>query len=383
MGTAAPPLPVARGEIAPAARGVLELARGAPAPRSAAATDGTVCSWSPARWRQAYEIAFAERLAPLAWLRSGDTIRACAPPDVQSRWRGYVVTLHDRGERQLTLLTGAVRAMEAAGTRPIVLKGLPLAARLYGERNHWIRATADCDLFVALSERAAARSALLGDGWRPFAGSAPHEEAFIRDGDVPAERFFLELHSTLQDDRHAHLPAAAPESAPVAIGGVILRAHAGVLVPAYLAAHLAKHRLAPLLWLFDFAALWDALGEPERRASREAARGLRLGRYLAWAADRAALLAPAAAGERDALRALGFRGDARRDAHPLYRDLVLAHDPFDAMHALGAWLWPLPLRSDWRGLLRRWRSRLGKGLASYSRTTTRYDRAPSNHPRSS
>ena len=45
--------------------------------------------------------------------------------------------------------------------------------------------------------------------------------------------------------------------------------------------------MAPLLWLVDFAVLWNALSETERVQAESAARRAGLDRYLHWARRRA------------------------------------------------------------------------------------------------
>ncbi len=340
------------GENDAAVAHALRLALGNTAERDAPAS---------APWNVVYDVAFRERLAPLAWLRSGDIIRRDAPPDVRDRWRAYVVALHAHGERQLALLADAVGAMRHAGILPVVIKGLPLAARLYGE--YWVRATGDLDLYIPLASRDVARRVLVERGWRAFAGTAPGEEAFMRD--EREGRFYIEVHSTAADERLEHLPLSAPEGEPTQLGGYALDVQGGPLLPAYLAAHLSKHRLAPLLWFVDFRTLWQSLSATQREAAHRAAIAARLSGYLHWAIATTDAVVGAARGELPALRALGCHGPGRRDQHPLFRDVALAQGRLDALRALGAWLLPRPLRTNWRAIARRYRIRAGKGLRYY------------------
>lgn len=312
-------------------------------------------------WDAVYDVAFRERLAPLAWLRSGAIIRRDAPPAVRDRWRSYVVALHAHGARQLALMADTIAAMRGGGVVPVVLKGLPLAARLYGE--YWVRATGDTDLYIPLECRDAARRVLLEGGWLAFAGTAPGEEAFVRD--EREGRFYVEVHSTAADERLEHLPLCAPCGEPARVEGYSFDVHSGPLLPAQLAAHLAKHRLAPLLWFVDFHTLWQSLSASQREAALRAATTVRLSGYLRWAVARSDAVVPASRGEPAALRALGCHGNARRDHHPLIRDIALAQSRGDALRVLGAWVLPRPLRSDWRAIARRYRIRAGKGLRYY------------------
>ena len=289
-----------------------------------------------------------------SWLRSGAVIRARAPAGIVGQWRSVAVDADARGRRQEDALLAGLRAMERAGVEGVVLKGSPLATRLYG--NAHVRATADIDLGVPLARRAAARSALEREGWVHHDGESPWEESMTRpDGD---RSMYLDVHSSLLDHTLAHLPTPPPASEMMTVEGQSVRAHAGPLVPAFLASHLAKHRLAPLLWLLDLRTLWATMDELARRdAVREAERA-GLARYLSWGVRRTGLLAPAAEGDRGALRALGFRGRGRRDVHPMYRDALLAPDMASAVRVIGAWVWPRPLRDDPRAFARRCAARI-------------------------
>lgn len=326
------------------ARWVLCLATGAEIPGGA----------SPS-WEAVLRMSVAERCAPLSWLRSGAVIRARAPAAVVGQWRSVAVDADARARRQLDALLSGLRAMEHAGVEAVVLKGAPLAARLYG--NAHLRATADIDLWVPDARRAAARSALERAGWTHQDGAPPWAETMTRpDGD---RSMYLDVHSSLLDHTLAHLPARPPASESISLEGQSIRAHAGPLVPGFLASHLAKHRLAPLLWLLDLRTLWATLDEAARRDAVRAAEQAGLARYLSWGVRRTLLLAPAAEGDRGALRALGFSAGGRRDAHPMYRDALLAPDVASAVRVIGAWVWPRPLRHDPRAFARRCAARIG------------------------
>lgn len=329
------------------ARWMLCLATGAPIPDEAA----------PA-WDAVLRMSVAERCASLAWLRSGEVIRARAPADAVGRWRSVAVDADARSRRQLQALLGVLRALEGAGIDAVVLKGAPLSQRLYG--NAHVRATADADLWVPLAQRTRAREVLARDGWVHADGHPPWEESLTRpDRD---RQLYLDVHSSLLDHTLAHLPAPPPASERAVVDGHDLRAHTGPLVAAFLASHMAKHRLAPLLWLLDLGALWAALEEPARGGAVRDAERAGLGKYLSWGLARTRLVAPAAAGDTAALRALGFEGASRRDAHPVYRDARLAPDVPSAVRVIGAWMWPRPLRRDPAAFARRCLARVGASV---------------------
>ena len=238
-----------------------------------------------ADWSLVFDAASRELLAPLAWVRSGQFIRRFAGPVVTDRWRRAAVATHVRGQQQLELLRGAVEALEAAGVDAVVLKGLPLGDRLYGDP--FVRCSADIDLYVPAAQRARASSALETLGWRSDDGQAPwHQTWSIWRTDVA---YHLELHSSLVSDHLTHLAAPIPGAATVCIAGVLVHAHAGDFVAPYLAVHLATHQMPPLLWLVDFATLWGSLSAVDRVRAESAAQSARVSGYLAWARERAAL----------------------------------------------------------------------------------------------
>jgi hypothetical protein len=284
-----------------------------------------------------------------------------------------VVADHEFRRRQLAALLELTQALEEAGCAPVVLKGAPLAQRLYGDP--LLRPTSDLDLYVALEQRERSLGILRSHGWRHREGAPPWEEVFERS-DGPYH-LHLELHYSLRDDTLAHIPLPPPCVERVTIDGVSLPAFGGPMLPAYLAAHLVKHQVPPLLWRLDFATLWDSLGHYERRRAEAAARAVRLHRYLTWAIREADRIVAAAAGDRAAARALGFAADVRRDMHAMVRTAVLAATATDAVRVLGAWAWPRNLRRDGRGTLSRLAERVTTPLRRVAVKTVHYLPAPS------
>lgn len=305
-------------------------------------------------WRGIFAAALTERCAPLAWHRSGDSIRAVAPPDVVQAWRRTAIESHRRGRRQLEALGAMLAEFRARHVGAVVLKGLPLARRLHGDA--FTRDTSDIDLFVPAADRDAALGTLRALGWTHAEGEAPWEETWVCDPD--GESLHLDLHFRLLDHNLAHLGDVPVEHEDTEIEGIAIRTHAGALVPAYLASHAAKHRLPPLLWFVDMRALWSSLDESARAAARAAARRWRLDRYLEWAVGMADAVAGFADADAAAASALGFRDGARHDPHPMLRDLRLAGGHLDRLRSAAAWAWPPPLRRDPARLAQRWLGRL-------------------------
>jgi hypothetical protein len=293
-------------------------------------------------WVSVFAVALRERLAALAWLRSGDTIRESAPRDVVDRWRTLAVSADQRGRERLTLLAGALQALSQRGIAPVVLKGMPLSLRLYGDP--FVRSSDDIDLFVDAGQRGAARSALESLGWRVVDGAPPWDELFTLGA---GSMLYLELHERLVTDYLAHLDLSPRESVDMSVEDVRVRAFAGTDEPAYLAAHLAGHQLPPLLWVVDFHSLWSMLAAEDQERATERARRLGFERYLRWALDHVSLMERAADGDAGALVALGVRGSGRTDAHlSVVRHARLAATPRDAARTIAACIWPRPIRWD-------------------------------------
>ena len=300
-----------------------------------------------ADWHALCDLAERERLLGVIWRRSAAAIRTAAPREISLDWQRRAVLLGLNVERQLELLATSVEALTAAGVHAVVLKGAPLAQRLYGDFT--VRPTLDVDLHVPASERAAATRVLGELGWRRTSGVAPEEENFHRS--IGGHLFRLEVHSTALDDPLLHRVAFPVEQAAVSVGGHALPAHTGRYVPAYLAAHLAKHNEKPMLWALDFYVLWSALTQAERDDALGAARDVGLARHLEWAIALAQDI-DACRGGFDAAQpalehlvsALATRGDAMR----VLRLVSFASSPMAALSVVAGRLWPVAWRRSWR-----------------------------------
>ena len=300
-----------------------------------------------ADWRTLCDLAERERLLGVIWRRSAAAIRSAAPRETSLDWQRRAVLLGVNVERQLELLATSVTALSAAGVNAVVLKGAPLAQRLYGDFT--VRPTLDIDLYVAATERSAARRVLGELGWRHTAGVAPEEENFQRT--IAGRLFRLEVHSTALDDALLHRVAFPVEQAAVSVGGHVLPAHTGRYVPAYLAAHLVKHNEKPILWALDFYMLWSSLSQADREAALGAAGDVGLARHLAWAVAIARDIDACRGSLDDAgpalqrvMSALATRGDAMR----VLRLMSLAGSPIAALSVVAGRLWPVAWRQSWR-----------------------------------
>lgn len=308
-------------------------------------------------WSSALELARAERCAALAWIRSGDTIRRFAPAGIARAWRHEALRIAATSSFWEELLDSVMASLDAARVQPIVLKGIPLAQRLYGDSA--ARPCADLDLYVPAEQRAAAHDALVAAGWRWRLGDAPREANYVVQS--KGREAILEVHSSLLDDGLvAHLPLPAPQSRGVWIGQRAIPAHDDDILPGFLATHLAKHAMPPLLWFIDFRALWSSLDESARRDAAAAAHAARVQRYLRWALRRAAAIDEAASGSLEALAVLGIVESGRGDRHNAARVMLLSSTLPDAIRVARAWLAPAELGGDWRQLRKLLETRFAK-----------------------
>jgi RimJ/RimL family protein N-acetyltransferase len=298
-------------------------------------------------WHGVFALAQQERLLGVAWKRSADALRRDAPADVTAAWQRRAVLLGLSVERQLELLVEALRNVTNRDVAAVVLKGFPLAQRIYGD--YTVRPVLDSDLYVPAAQRAVAATALAELGWRCTAGIAPEEERYERR--VGSQTFVIEVHSSALDDPlldHIEFPV---EQRWVVVGGHELPAHSGRFVPAFIAAHLAKHHERPLLWALDFFLLWSSLDLAEQRDAIAAARAAGLDAHLRWAIDTTTQIdacareLSAAEPELRRLRAgLVTSGDARR----VLRLVTLSDSPAAALRVVGGRVWPLAWRRGWR-----------------------------------
>ena len=309
-------------------------------------------------WASVLEVARAERLLGIAWLRSGARIRETAPASVVATWRAIALELDGRARAQLETLAGLSELLRSRGVSAIVLKGPPLSTRLYGEPG--ARHSVDLDLFVAATARAVARQAIEAVGWIKWLGDAPWDECFYRR--QPGSVEYLEVHSNLPGEALSHCGPLPLETHRVATGVGELDAAGGAALPAFLAGNMAKHGVLPLSALVDFATLWESSEVRSRETAVEIARDAGLAGCLRWAVDHVRLLNEAADGRSDALRRLGVRDGARVFGHAYLRLITLADSPVDAARIAAAWVWPRPSRGSWRNLGTVWNRRLHKPL---------------------
>jgi hypothetical protein len=146
------------------------------------------------------------------------------------------------------LLGLSLDALAARGLRPVVLKGVPLAERLYGDAAY--RASTDVDLWVRPAEVPAAEQALLGLGLRRGGTSAHQIELHGELGMVelhvhPGAPFGDILEGGPLRDRAVETSAGGRSCLRLAPDDELL----------YLAIHASNHLLQRLAWLYDLKLL--------------------------------------------------------------------------------------------------------------------------------
>ena len=198
-------------------------------------------------WASVLEIARAERLLGIAWLRSGARIRETAPASVVATWREAALELDERARAQLETLARLSEMLRSRAVTAIVLKGPPLSTRIYGEPG--TRHSVDLDLLVAANARVVTRQALEAGGWIKWFGEAPWDESFYRRHRGSVE--YLEIHSNLPGEALSHCGPLRLETHRVATAGGELDAADGAALPVFLAGNMAKHGVLPLSAFVD------------------------------------------------------------------------------------------------------------------------------------
>lgn len=171
-----------------------------------------------------------------------------------------------RGMRQLEVMGRVTAALRARGIPSLVLKGLPLGQRVYGDP--FAKSSIDIDLLVPDEAFAAAAANLRELGWRRVMPAFRETPARLRWYDskykehVYAGGGTIGLHHRLFGNRYLFNPAFDRLSASaltVAVGKARFRTLGDVDQLPYLACHGSLHYWQRLKWLIDFAALLRAM----------------------------------------------------------------------------------------------------------------------------
>ncbi len=192
-----------------------------------------------------------------------------------------------RAVRVHTLLLRSVDALASVGVVPVVLKGTPLARRLYPEP--FLRATTDVDLLVAAGQVEQASRALEGLGLQQAAERPGHGGEHTHHREFQGTAGLVELHFRALVGYGLALEAepllAHAEEAELEGRRVRYLLAEEELV--YLSLHASNHLLQRLSWLLDLKLL--LLAKPELQWARvlDVARATAFS-HLAWYALEAA-----------------------------------------------------------------------------------------------
>ena len=320
---------------------------------------GTPVEITSAEWPAVFETAVAERCAALAWLRSESRIRTAAPAAIGGRWADWIAAHMARTEQQLEQTAQIDQWLSAHGISAVVLKGIPLASRLYG--SWWARTINDVDLYVAPAECSAAADILRATGWTHLRGVAPADVEFVKQ--VAGRPLMAELHTSLTGSWFDGHPFPAPEHEVMTIHGLKLRAHSGHFVPAYLASHLLQHSERPLLWILDFHTLWSGMLEEHREAARRSAAAARVAGVLALA-ERWSAMIDAIERAREPAAVERLKREALRPSPVAAFSQIArtASTAADLARVAFQLLWPLELRGEPRMALQFWGARIRRRL---------------------
>lgn len=305
------------------------------------ALGGDVRSLSATEWRQALMIAARERLVALIWHERAAVIRANAPEAVTTAWRSAALKIAVKAGAYAQLLLETQTSLRAVGVPATTLKGPALASLVYDDVS--IRPLADLDLLVPTTLRGKTHGRLLDLGWRCLSGVAPNEQTYERR--IDSLTFRLEIHSSLIDDPLLDYVDLPIETELVTVRGGQVTALSRRLLPAYLAAHQAKHHAIPVLWVVDFERLHRRLDDADRAAAASTAERYGLQRHYERAHSLAGLAASIADGGEGALLPLI---KAVRPVSELQRGIRLvrlAATVSDGLRIVEGRLWPRAQRA--------------------------------------
>lgn len=327
-------------------------------------------------WPALFDLSVAERCAALAWLRSERFIRDSAATDVADRWATWLTSHRDRVQAEAAVLAQLHDWFMAHDVSPVVLKGLPLSLRLYGDVA--ARQVNDIDLYVPVGDYPAATEVMRATGWKLLRGRAPGDLEFVKNAD--GVMTMAELHATLGGPWHSDLPFPPVQSSRLPVGGRDVLAMSGSFVAAYLSSHLLQHAVRPLLWLMDLKTHWDSMTTAERSDAHSSSRTARLHGVLNLTEQWTTLLARVARGDSEStslLRTVVLRPSPIRAFTQLVTTAATAGDAARCVLQL---VWPRNLRAEGRSPISIWGGRIWRRTrgGAQSRTDIRATGTPAS-----
>lgn len=210
---------------------------------------------------------------------TGASLRGETRDELEAQARGVAASVL-RTQRTLGVALDALAKIDVV---PVVLKGLPLGARLYP--SPLLRTSRDVDLLVAREDIERAALALEHAGFEQQGPPERHHLALRLGTEL------LELHFDALEGFGTRLDAAPllAHARTVRYEGRELRTLAPADEAVYLAVHAVNHLLQRLSWLLDLKLLWTVVPPPVEAVVLAAER-LPLGHYAYFAYEAAARL---------------------------------------------------------------------------------------------
>lgn len=255
-------------------------------------------------WAEFAELAVRHKVRPMAAVVLREAGHPPLPAALTRAFNEAEADWVGRSMRQCLLLAEIQRAAARHGLRVIVLKGVALSARLYGDP--FIREAFDVDLLVHPHDAAAAARVLTSLGFSSLDGGprlTDRQEAILaryhhdRRFAHAASGVVVELHHAL--DRNHGLIATnfdrlwAGRAVVTFAGGDVAVLGTDDLVR-YLCIHASRHAWERLKWLGDLAALYQRMTAGELQALMDLAAQSGAGHVFASSLLLVARLTPAA-----------------------------------------------------------------------------------------
>ena len=213
-------------------------------------------------WDRFADLACQHAMAGLVADRMGRLAQHAVPLAIARSLGGYLQTGAVLQLSQTATSVGLTRALEQAGVRSIVLKGMALAHMLYPGTPHW-RVSTDIDLLIASEDLAAADRVLREAGFdRRWPSADPPERgrdmflllANVYDYVHPRSGELIELHHRITLNPHwtaAGFDELYRTSAVIATAQGPIRGLDGAQLVSYLCWHAFAHAGFRVKWFCD------------------------------------------------------------------------------------------------------------------------------------
>ena len=224
---------------------------------------------TPVLWDGVLAEAARHQVVPILFRRlERPDVRATVPADVYDSLRDMFVLRAFRTTKLMRETAAAIRMLEAAGIRTMVLKGVHLAAAVYPEPA--FRGMADVDFMVDRDQLAAAEALFVDQGWGPL--PRPDVDRFCEQSNHLAKLWkpgsiVIEIHYHIERPTSPfRIPVSElwANARPVELEGVRTLGLAPEELILHLCIHASYHHRysrAPLKALLDVRAVAERYGD--------------------------------------------------------------------------------------------------------------------------